>query len=104
MATELRVLVLGSGGSLDGGRLARSGVDVTLVDVREYHSRPCGRTDCVSTSATPRPTEEWGAGDGSGSVDVAAITDTGSVPDVDLVIAFDTSTATATAVADAAES
>ena len=54
-------------------------------------------------SATPRPTEEWGAGDGSGSVDVAATTDPGSVPNVDLVVMFVKRTATATAVDDAAE-
>jgi 2-dehydropantoate 2-reductase len=105
MATDLRVAVLGSGamGSLYGGRLARSGVDVTLVDVRADHVeavRADGLRIDVDDAAI---TEEWGAGDGSVSVDVAATTDPGSVPDVDLVVVFVKSTATATAVADAAE-
>jgi 2-dehydropantoate 2-reductase len=105
MATDLRVAVLGSGamGSLYGGRLARNGVDVTLVDVLADHVEAVRADGLRIHVGDAAATDEWGAGDGSVSVDVAATTDPGSVPDVDLVVVFVTSTVTATAVADATE-
>ena len=94
MTTEMRVAVLGSGamGSLYGGRLAESGVDVTLVDVRREHVETI-RSDGLRIST----------GDGVETVGVEATTDPESVGPVELVVVFVKSTATATAMADADE-
>lgn len=91
MTTGIRVAVVGSGamGSLYGGRLATSGLDVTLVDTWEEH------VDAIRTDGLRISTE-----DGAETVDVGATTDPGSVGPVDLVVLFVKSTATATAMAD----
>jgi ketopantoate reductase len=72
------------------------------VDVRADHVEAVRADASRIDAGDAATTEDWGAGDGSMSVDVAAATDPGYVPDVDLVVVFVTSTATATAVADAA--
>lgn len=93
MATDLRVAVVGSGamGSLYGGRLARSGVDVTLVDVWKEHVATIREEGLRIASS-----------DGEERIDVPATTDPGSVGSVDLVFVFVKSTRTRVAMEDAA--
>jgi 2-dehydropantoate 2-reductase len=94
MPTEMRVAILGSGamGSLYGGRLAQSGVEVTLVDIWDEH------VETIQSDGLRIATD-----DGVDGVDVAATTDPDAVGPVDLVVVFVKSTATETAMADAEE-
>jgi 2-dehydropantoate 2-reductase len=105
VTTDLHVAVLGSGamGSLYGGRLARSGVDVTLVDVWDEHVEAIREDGLRIEVGDAAATDDWGAAHGPVSVDVPATTDPGSVGDVDLVVVFVKSTATVEAMADADE-
>lgn len=94
MADTFQVAVVGSGamGSLYGGRLAASGVDVTLVDPWAEHMEAI-RNDGLRIASS----------DGTETVATEATTDAGSVDGVDLVVVFVKSTKTTTAMADAAD-
>lgn len=94
MPTDLRVAVIGSGamGSLYGGRLAASGVEVTLVDIWTEHIETIREQGLRITSSDDEET-----------IDVAATTNPESIESVELVLLFVKSTATETAMADAAE-
>lgn len=75
----MRIAIVGAGamGSLFGGLLARSGLDVTLIDVNEAH------VDAIRAHGL-----SLDVGQGARAIEVAATTEPASVGPVDLVVVF----------------
>lgn len=75
----MKIAIVGAGamGSLFGGLLARSGLDVTLVDVNQAH------IDAIRAGGL-----KLDVGQGARAVKVAATTEPASVGPVDLVVVF----------------
>jgi 2-dehydropantoate 2-reductase len=87
----MNVTILGSGamGSLYGGRLAASGVDVTLFDVWEEHVQAIETDGLRIDSPTTKQT-----------IEVDATSDVSTLATTDLIIVFVKSTHTRTALCD----
>ena len=75
----MRIAIVGAGamGSLFGGRLAKAGVDVTLVDVNKAH------IDAINARGL-----SLDSGDGPRRIDVKATTEPASAGVVDLIVIF----------------